>query len=91
MVSEKLYEDIPHLLNDDHLLSHTIDEALLFDKELQSLNYSGMDNQPGCLTVLTAEDVCFKRWLSMEKKCKYKASFFLCNYFGRLVFFFNCS
>ncbi|KAG1682586.1 RAD50-interacting protein 1 [Nymphon striatum] len=68
IVSEKLLKDIPILLDDDHLLSHTIDETLLFDKELQSLGYSGNNNQPGCLTVLTSEDVCFKRWLSMEKK-----------------------
>ena len=68
IVAAKLTHDIPELLFDEQLLSHTIDELLLFDKELRS-NYGYAASQPGCLHVLTAPE-CFDKWIIIEKKCK---------------------
>ncbi|XP_072036444.1 RAD50-interacting protein 1-like isoform X2 [Amphiura filiformis] len=65
VVAAKLTHDIPELLFDEQLLSHTIDELLLFDKELRS-NYGYPKSQPGCLHVLTAP-ACFDKWIMIEK------------------------
>ena len=66
---DKLLNDIPNMLYDEHMFSHMIDEVLSFDKELKN-TYGYPENQPGCLHVLTQEN-CFDKWLRVEKKCKY--------------------
>ncbi|XP_070580995.1 RAD50-interacting protein 1-like isoform X1 [Ptychodera flava] len=66
IVTAKLSHDIPELLYDEHLLSHTIDEALLFDREVRT-NFGYPAGQPGCLFVLTNND-CFEKWVNVEKK-----------------------
>ncbi|XP_038064366.1 RAD50-interacting protein 1-like isoform X2 [Patiria miniata] len=66
IVAAKLEHDIPELLFDEQLLSHTIDEHLLFNRELRN-NYSYPAGQPDCLHVLTGKE-CFERWLVVEKK-----------------------
>ncbi|ESP04039.1 hypothetical protein LOTGIDRAFT_212244 [Lottia gigantea] len=66
LVMEKILHDVPELLYDDHQISHMIDEALMFDKELR-LTYSYPYDEPGCLHVLVNGDV-FKKWLVIEKK-----------------------
>ncbi|XP_077980445.1 RAD50-interacting protein 1-like [Glandiceps talaboti] len=66
VITAKLSHDIPELLYDENLLSHTIEEALLFDREVRSL-YGYPASQPGCLHVLTESD-CFEKWLNVEKK-----------------------
>ncbi|XP_071840585.1 RAD50-interacting protein 1-like [Apostichopus japonicus] len=65
LAAKKLKIDIPDIIFDDQLLSHTIDELLLFDKELRS-QYGYPDHEPGCLHVLT-EKQCFEKWISVEK------------------------
>ncbi|XP_071500381.1 RAD50-interacting protein 1-like isoform X1 [Diadema antillarum] len=65
LVAAKLKHDIPELLFDEQLLCHTIDELLLFDKELRSAHYP--PSQPGCLHVLT-QAACFDRWIGIEKQ-----------------------
>lgn len=65
---EKLFSDLPTLQYDDYVFSHSVDEALGFNKELvESYNYPA--TQPGVLSVLTKAQV-FMKWLAMEKKCK---------------------
>lgn len=67
---EKLHSDLPTLQFDDYVFSHSIDEALGFNKEVvESYNYPS--TQPGILSVLTRAQV-FMKWLAMEKKCKSK-------------------
>ncbi|XP_022095559.1 RAD50-interacting protein 1-like isoform X2 [Acanthaster planci] len=66
IVAAKLEHDIPELLFDEHLLSHTIDEHLLFNREVRG-SYSYPAGQPDCLHVLTGKE-CFERWLVVEKK-----------------------
>lgn len=66
---EKLYSELPNLQYDDFIFSHSVDEALSFDKELRE-TYDYPPNQPSILTVLTQAQV-FSKWLAMEKKCKY--------------------
>uniref|UniRef100_A0A1E1XLS0 Putative er to golgi transport protein/rad50-interacting protein 1 n=1 Tax=Amblyomma sculptum TaxID=1581419 RepID=A0A1E1XLS0_AMBSC len=61
----KLQMDLPSLLADDHLLTHAIEEVLLFDRELRSQGYPPF--YPCILNVLTA-DHCFIRWIALEKK-----------------------
>ncbi|KAL1414278.1 hypothetical protein MTO96_030514 [Rhipicephalus appendiculatus] len=61
----KLQMDLPSLLADDQLLTHAIEEVLLFDRELRSQGYPPF--YPCILNVLTA-DHCFIRWIALEKK-----------------------
>ncbi|CAG9828087.1 unnamed protein product [Diabrotica balteata] len=63
---EKLFSDLPNLQFDDFTFSHSIDEALGFDKELRE-TYEYPANQPSILVVLTQAQV-FIKWLAMEKK-----------------------
>lgn len=65
---EKLNSDLPTLQFDDFTFSHSIDEALGFDKELREV-YDYPSNQPSILAVLTQAKVLIK-WMTMEKKCK---------------------
>ena len=69
---EKLLNDIPNILYDEHIFSHMVDEVLSFDKELKN-TYGYPENHPGCLHVLTEEN-CFEKWLRLEKKCKLNQS-----------------
>ena len=70
LVMEKLAHDLPHLVHDDMLFSHTVDEVLLFDRELHS-THGYPPTLPGCLDLLTTHDALTK-WLEVEKKCKRK-------------------
>lgn len=64
----KLEVDLPLLLAEDNelLLTHTIEEALMFHAELRDLGYPS--RFPCILNVLTT-DRCFIRWIALEKKC----------------------
>lgn len=64
---EKLNSELPNLQCDDYTLSHNIDEALGFDKELR-VTYNYPASQPSILSVLTQGQI-FLKWLTMEKKC----------------------
>lgn len=64
LVVEKLNTNVEEILYDDVLLSHTIDEALQFDRELLALGYPM--HYPNCISVLT-EDPHFTRWINMER------------------------
>ncbi|RZC37439.1 RINT1-like protein [Asbolus verrucosus] len=63
---EKLHSDLPNLQYDDFTFSHSIDEALGFDKELRE-TYNYPVNQPSILAVLTQAKIIIK-WMAMEKK-----------------------
>ncbi|KAJ8916099.1 hypothetical protein NQ315_004465 [Exocentrus adspersus] len=63
---EKLYSELPNIQYDDFTFSHSIDEALGFDKELRDI-YEYPPNQPSILAVLTQAQI-FLKWLAMEKK-----------------------
>jgi hypothetical protein len=70
MVVEKMVTDLPDIMYDEHLFSHLVDEALLFDRDLRlSSHYPA--NFPGCLHVLT-QGAAFDKWLVIENKCTYK-------------------
>ncbi|XP_050299116.1 RAD50-interacting protein 1 [Anthonomus grandis grandis] len=66
LAAEKLNLELPELQYDDYLFSHSIDEALGFDKELRDV-YNYPSNQPSIVAVLTQAPVLVK-WLLMEKK-----------------------
>ncbi|KAI8506662.1 RAD50-interacting protein 1 [Branchiostoma belcheri] len=66
LVADKLAQDMDSLLYDEHLFSHTVDEVLLFDRELRG-SYSYPASQPGVLHVLTVQDT-FHRWITVERK-----------------------
>ncbi|XP_074647667.1 RAD50-interacting protein 1-like [Tubulanus polymorphus] len=66
LVMEKMVTDMDDLMYDEHLFSHMIDEALMFEKDLRG-SYEYPTNQPGCLHVLT-EPRPFEKWLLIEKK-----------------------
>lgn len=68
LAAKKLKNDLPELLYEDQHFSHTIDELLLFDKELRS-QHGYPEREPGCLFVLT-EKQCFEKWITVEKNCE---------------------
>ncbi|KAG5869846.1 hypothetical protein JTB14_009008 [Gonioctena quinquepunctata] len=63
---EKLHCDLPNLQYDDFTFSHSIDEALGFNRELRE-TYDYPSGQPSILAVLTQAQV-FVKWIAMEKK-----------------------
>ncbi|XP_022906211.2 RAD50-interacting protein 1 [Onthophagus taurus] len=63
---EKLHSDLPNLQFDDFVFSHSIDEALGFEKELREA-YNYPPTQSSILAVLTQPHV-FVKWKNMEKK-----------------------
>lgn len=65
-VADKFTHDVPKLCEDDNLLSHVVDEMLLFHREL-NMTHEFPISQLNCLHVLT-EEPCFSRWLEIEKK-----------------------
>lgn len=65
---EKLHSELPNLRYDDFTFSHSIDEALGFDKELRE-TYCYPNNEPSILNVLTQGSI-FNQWIKMERKCK---------------------
>ena len=68
LASDKLRADVGEMAFDDVLLSHAVDEVLIFSKELHDLDYAkriGKDKLP--LSVL-AEDGISARWLALERK-----------------------
>ncbi|XP_076459173.1 RAD50-interacting protein 1-like [Babylonia areolata] len=66
LVMEKLAHDLPQLLYDDVIFSHTVDEVLLFERELRS-THGYPPTLPGCLDLLTTPEPLSK-WLAVEKK-----------------------
>ena len=72
---EKLYADIPGLQYDDFIFSHSIDEALGFEKELRE-TYNYPPTQSSILAVLTQPHV-FMKWMNMERKCILQNFFFI--------------
>lgn len=61
----------PHnqcVLDDDYLMSHLIDELLLFEREIHVIHSYPL-LYPSCIIVLQEErPLC--RWLNLEKQCK---------------------
>lgn len=84
MAVEKLHADLPQLQYDDYNFSHTVDEALGFDKELRD-TYNYPPIQPGVIGILTQASI-FVKWLGMEKKCKFGPRLNAKRY---LIFFLN--
>lgn len=68
LVVDKLHGDLPGLMCDDALFSHTVDETLGFDRELKDLT-SYPASLPSAVSVLTQAQV-FVKWIHMERKCK---------------------
>nr|XP_039274264.1 RAD50-interacting protein 1-like [Styela clava] len=70
LVCRKLSEDMSSLLYNDDLFSHTVDEILLFDRELRgSHDFPALAfKEESPLNVLMAPD-CLQKWISVEKSC----------------------
>ena len=66
----KLEVDLPLLLAEDNelLLTHTIEEVLLFHAELRNFGYPA---QFPCILNALTTDRCFIRWIALEKKCEF--------------------
>ena len=60
---------MPEVVYNDLLMSHLIDELLLFERELRTILSYPLPF-PSCLHVLT-EEVPFHKWLTLEKGCTY--------------------
>lgn len=59
----RLKTDLPIMLSNDRIFSHTIDEILLFSQELKNQSYPA--SYPNIIELLT-EDLCFAKWRSLE-------------------------
>jgi hypothetical protein len=68
MVKEKIEDDFNKYLKNDELnFSHTIDEILLFDKQLHTYFQYPLDAY-NCLNILCDNEVIFSNWLQLEYK-----------------------
>ena len=71
-VSVKLKSDLPSIIYDDKLFSHTVDELFIFNKELENIEPSILELFPDCnLMNIFSNETLFSRILSLEKKSKY--------------------
>lgn len=66
LVTEKMTNDLPETMYDEHIFSHLVDEAILFDRELKD-GYSYPPDLPCCLGVLTLPRA-FHKWMLVEKQ-----------------------
>lgn len=70
LINRKLAEDIDQLLLNDDIFSHTVDEILLFDRELRGSHhfspYTFEKENP--LNVFMSPE-CIQKWISIEKAC----------------------
>ncbi|OWF50906.1 RAD50-interacting protein 1-like [Mizuhopecten yessoensis] len=66
LVTEKMTNDLPDTMYDEHTFSHLVDEAILFDRELKD-GYSYPLGLPCCLSVLTLPRA-FHKWIMVEKQ-----------------------
>ena len=67
-VESKLLHDLPQIIHDDDLMAHSIDELLLFERELRTV-YHYSHPSPSILRVML-DEVRFHKWLTLEKTCK---------------------
>mmetsp|Transcript_35419 Transcript_35419/g.57302 ORF Transcript_35419/g.57302 Transcript_35419/m.57302 type:complete len:742 (-) Transcript_35419:255-2480(-) len=65
-VCNKLRTDLPALLDEHVLLAHTIDEAICFQKELQSLLMES-DDVPSVLNILCENADTVNIWIQLER------------------------
>ena len=65
------HPDSKCIIDDNYLMSHLIDEILVFDREVRAIH--GYPSQyPGAINVLLEEGpLC--RWINLEKQCRYNA------------------
>ncbi|XP_030295865.1 RAD50-interacting protein 1 isoform X3 [Sparus aurata] len=70
LVQEKVASDASRLLYDDMLFCHLVEEVLQFEKELRC-NQSYPAVLPGLLHLLL-EDAILQKWLTVEKKKRYR-------------------
>lgn len=60
------------VLDDDYLMSHLIDEILLFDNELRHIHGYPKPYESTVVVLLEEGPLC--RWLNLEKHCKESVS-----------------
>lgn len=72
LVVEKMTNDLPDTMYDEHIFSHLVDEAILFDREVK-VGYGYPAGLPCCLSVLTLPRA-FHKWTLVEKQCMYTQS-----------------
>ncbi|RIA95802.1 TIP-1 family-domain-containing protein [Glomus cerebriforme] len=70
VVTRKLNNSVPTLLNSPQVFSHTVFETLQFDQTLRELHMytpPGQTEWKGCVEVFTGKKEWFKAWLKVEK------------------------
>ena len=80
-MNEKIQEDFnKHLKDDPATFSHTIDELLLFNKQLS--NYFDYPSDAyNCLNILCDNETLFSKWLELEYKiCTKKIDLMFANH-----------
>jgi hypothetical protein len=71
-VSVKLKSDLPLIIYDDKLFSHTIDEVFIFNKELDDIEPNILELFPDCNLMNTfSTEPLFSKILSLEKKSNF--------------------
>ena len=66
-----LLEEERFIIDDDYLMSHLIDEILLFDNELRNIHGYPKPYDSAIVVLLEEGPLC--RWLNLEKHCKWAA------------------
>merc|ERR1719494_336477 len=65
LCEQKVHATVSEILSDEVLLAHLIDEAILFEKELEDV-YDYEDKARSCVRVLFADEV-LSHWLALER------------------------
>ena len=74
MINDKIQEDFNKYLQNDELnFSHTIDELLLFNKQLNNyfqypISDDYLSSSYNCLNILCENEAIFSNWLQLEDK-----------------------
>ncbi len=68
LATDKLRADAPEMVYDDVLLSHAIDEILIFTKELHDMDVAKRIEKDKFPAAILADESISSRWLSLERK-----------------------
>lgn len=74
---EKVKNSLGQITSNENMLSHLIDEIILFDNELHSI-FDYPIRFPSCTSVLTTQPY-LDRWICLEEKRRFHR-FYLCSF-----------
>ena len=77
MIEQKLRQDLPRMEDNDHIFGRTIDELIIFSKQLNLIVPDLYENHPELspLFDIFSDTQNYKRFLNIERNRKFKKKF----------------